>query len=93
MKVWIEEEFKTLKLGDKRLDDRCRAIVEMRSESPGSSIPKASMGNKAEMKAAYRFLDNDVVTAVGLMQPHIESTLAPAIQRVIFRSPNSLTTC
>lgn len=76
MKAWITEEFKTLNLGDKRLDKRCRAIIAMRSESPGSSIPKASMGNKAEMKATYRFLDNDMVTAKGLMQPHIENTLA-----------------
>ncbi len=76
MKTWITEEYKNLNLGDKRLDKRCRAIVKMRSESPGSSIPKASMGNRAEMKATYRFLDNDMVTAQGLMQPHIDNTLA-----------------
>lgn len=42
-------------LGDKRLNDRLRQVVERLSATPGASIPQAC-GSAGATKAAYRFL-------------------------------------
>lgn len=73
---WIQEEFQALSLGDKRLDNRFMSMLAQRIETPASSIPKSAMGDRAEMKAAYRFLGNDSVDAKDMIEPHLASTLA-----------------
>jgi Transposase DNA-binding/Transposase Tn5 dimerisation domain len=73
---WIQEEFQALSLGDKRLDNRFMSMLAQRIETPASSIPKSAMGDRAEMKASYRFLGNDSVDAKDMIAPHLASTLA-----------------
>ena len=38
---WIEEEFETIDLGDKRLNSRALHIVEALGFAPGRTIPQA----------------------------------------------------
>ena len=52
---WAAEEFKTIDLGDKRLDKRAVLLAERLAEKPTASIPEACSG-WAETQAAYRFL-------------------------------------
>ena len=58
------------------MDARFKSMLQTRCESPASSIPKSAMGNRAQMKAAYRFLANDLVAADDMIQPHLDSTVA-----------------
>lgn len=57
---WVDEEFSTLDLGDKRRDRRARAAVGVFADNPGGSIPQVTSG-PAEAKATYRFLSNEAV--------------------------------
>lgn len=38
---WAEEEFKTMELGDARLDRRAVLLAEQLAHKPGVSIPQA----------------------------------------------------
>jgi hypothetical protein len=67
------EEFAGVDLGDKRLDRRAEAIVEKLSKRPSASFPKLMVTSK-EQEALYRFLRNDRVTLMGLIEPHILAT-------------------
>jgi hypothetical protein len=71
---WIIEETKTADLGDKRLTTRLGRLLEMLSRKPEKSIPQTSNG-WSETKAAYRFFDNESVTAEKILQPHIDATI------------------
>lgn len=70
---WAEEEFSAAKLGDKRLTERLVQLAGVLGEKPQSSLPDAS-GEPAMLKAAYRFFDNDGVTADAMLQSHIDAT-------------------
>lgn len=59
---WVEDEMKTINLGDESLNNRLKSLLNALSQSPLESIPVAC-GGWAETKAAYRFFDNKNVTA------------------------------
>lgn len=66
---WAEAEFKTIDLGDKRLDRRLMLLAERLAERPTASIPGACKG-WAETQAAYRFLAQDEVWWRDILEPH-----------------------
>lgn len=70
---WAETEFKRVEFGDKRLAKRVVQVASRLSESSTESIPAACRGWQ-ETKTAYRFFDNDKVTAEKILAPHIEAT-------------------
>jgi Transposase Tn5 dimerisation domain/Transposase DNA-binding len=71
---WIAEETRTADLGDKRLNIRLGNLLDMLSDNPSKSIPATANG-WSETKAAYRFFDNDSVTAEKILQPHLDATI------------------
>ncbi len=71
---WANEEVLTAELGDERLDARLVTLLSALGNRPNLSIP-AACGGRAEMKAAYRFFDNDKVTFDKVLQPHIDRSL------------------
>ena len=71
---WVVKELETLDLGDKRLNDRCESLLTTLSLNPKKSIPAACNG-WAETIAAYRFMDNPLVTPEKIFAPHQEATL------------------
>src|SRR5262245_48631931 len=71
---WAMEEMTTVDLGDERLDDRATILLSSLGNHPNLSIP-AACGGRAEMKAAYRFFDNDKVTFDKVLAPHTASTM------------------
>jgi predicted alpha/beta hydrolase family esterase len=70
---WFTEELATASLDDKRLDEWLAEVPEALGNSPNASIP-AALGGRAELKAAYRFFDNEKVTPAKLIAPHFAAT-------------------
>jgi hypothetical protein len=71
---WAQQEFRTVDLGDKRLDRRLVEVVANLAAAPRESIPTASEG-WAETQAAYRLFRNEKVTAEKILRPHVEETM------------------
>ena len=73
MTPWFTEELKTASLDDKRLNKRFEELLEAFGNRPNASIP-AALGGRAELKAAYRFFDNEKITPETLLAPHFHAT-------------------
>ena len=71
---WVAREFADVELGDKRLERRAQRIMSQFSQQPTASIPQAC-GQWGDIKAAYRFFDNDAVKPEQLLQPHRQATI------------------
>ena len=74
---WVENEFKTLVLGDPRRVRRLKRIAADLLAQPGASIPKAS-GAWAGSKAAYRLVDNAAVDPAALLAAQRDAVLGRA---------------
>jgi hypothetical protein len=74
MQEWIETELQTVDLGDERLNERYKIVMNSLSQKPSLSINTAC-GGKSETAAAYRFFDNRRVEADEMMAPHQDATL------------------
>lgn len=72
---WAAEEFSSVKLGDERLSNRLVKLAGHFIQQPEKSIP-AKCRSWPETKAAYRFFDNEKVTASAISQSHMEASLA-----------------
>ena len=70
---WVEDEVKTAKLNDKRLNDRLADVLSQLAARPTASIP-AACGGRAEMVAAYRFCENEKTSFQAVLQPHRDAT-------------------
>lgn len=70
---WATMEFAQLDLGDARLNNRARTLMERFAADPAASIPDACHG-WAETMAAYRFLGNEAVDWQAIIAPHWEQT-------------------
>ena len=66
---WAEWEFEHADLGDKRRTKRAVAIVTARANQSDASLPQ-SLGSAAEVKAGYRFFDNEDVEPLALIAAH-----------------------
>ena len=70
---WADVEFNGIDLGDKRLGDRLKRIVNDFISSTQSPINKVS-GNWAGTKAAYRFFQNEKIDYTDIISHHAKST-------------------
>jgi len=66
---WSEKEFEEINLGDERLNRRIIKLAEELSKQPQAFINQASE-DWADAKAAYRFFDNEKVSAEKIMIAH-----------------------
>lgn len=84
MKNWVEREMATADLGDKRLVERTKLLLQRIAESPSTSL-KAACKGWAEVTSAYRYFDNKKVTVESTLAPHQTATLerARAVQRIL----------
>ena len=58
---WIKDEFESIDIGDKRLNNRVKHLINAAFKKPSASI--CSMFNtRKEVQAAYRLYDNNLVT-------------------------------
>lgn len=75
--TWAEQQWGQCKLGDPRLTRRAVRIGQRIAERPEASLVR-QMGDGAELRGAYRLLNNARVTFEQLCQPHFEQTRAQA---------------
>ena len=66
---WADIEFGEANLGDARLTSRLVSLARRLASTPESSFPRSM--DAAELKAAYRFFDNEQVDTDGVLAPHI----------------------
>jgi len=71
---WAIEEFDQIELQDARLNRRCQELAIALGQQPDAPINQACE-EWADTKAAYRFFDNDKVTAAGISAPHNQRTV------------------
>lgn len=71
---WVWTETSSADLGDERLNRRLELMLRRLADQPEKSIPVALRG-WSETQAAYRFFDNEKVTAEKVLSPHREATL------------------
>ena len=71
---WANEEFKTLNIGDLRLNRRAIHLFDQIGFSPGRTFPQIFQTWR-ELKACYNFFDNILVTGEKLLAPHIQNTI------------------
>ena len=69
----LAEELNMIDLGDQRLNCRARRVPEALYRKPGSSI-SAACGGWSEVKGAYRFFEQESVTAQQLLEPHYQTS-------------------
>jgi Transposase DNA-binding len=74
MTTWASEELPSVELGDQRLNNRLKVLVETLASCPEGSIPQACNGDPAGLKAAYRVFDNDRVEASKILAGQVAST-------------------
>ena len=67
---WAEDELRNADLGDRRLNRRLARLVGDLAAHPAASVPLAC-GSWPATKAAYRFWDNERVTAEGIRDAHL----------------------
>jgi len=70
---WAQQEFGFAQLGDRRRNRRLVKIAEQLATSPGGTLPQA-FPQWAELKAAYRFLNQRGVTYEAVLAPSVERT-------------------
>lgn len=70
-----EEHFGGARLGDVRRQRRLVALASQMAKHPGGTLPD-KVKSPADLKALYRLMDSDAVTHAGVLQPHVERTLA-----------------
>jgi hypothetical protein len=66
-------EFNSLALGDARLVQRGKKIVEAVAANPSASFPEA-LQSEAALEGFYRFINSDRVTPAALLAPHYQET-------------------
>jgi Transposase Tn5 dimerisation domain/Transposase DNA-binding len=74
MQEWILEETLGADFGDERLNRRFRMLLDSMSQNPSLKFP-AGCNGRAEVEAAYGFLDNHKVDEDKVFAPHFSSTL------------------
>jgi hypothetical protein len=71
---WAVTEFAEAELGDARRTQRLIALATTLAQRPGASLPEAC-GDRAMLKAAYRFFDNAAIEPQDLLASHVSATL------------------
>jgi hypothetical protein len=70
---WAQMEFSSTRLGDARRSARLVQVAAAVAHSPNGTLP-ASLPHWADLKAAYRLLDNEAVTYEAISSPHWQRT-------------------
>ena len=70
---WAVTEFAEADLGDARRTQRLVELATVFAQRPGASLPEAC-GNRARLKAAYRFFDNEAIDPQAILESHVLAT-------------------
>lgn len=72
---WVENEFQSIDLGDRRLDARAKAIATQFWRMPQSQPDAMEQTSDKGLHALYRFARNDRVAINRLMEPHFQQSI------------------
>jgi hypothetical protein len=71
---WVKNEFKTVGIRNERLVNRLENIISKLTENAECSMPQA-FENPKDIKALYRFLENDNAEAIEILNAHKRQTI------------------
>lgn len=74
MSQGIGDELLGIDLGDERLNQRGRKVIEALAANPEASV-NAAMQGWGDTQAAYRFFNNEQVTPEQILEPHRRATI------------------
>lgn len=74
---WAFDELGQVNLGDQRLNKRLLRMVDTLARAPEASVPQAFQ-HWSQIKAAYRFWDNEQVSSQAILAPHRARTVERA---------------
>jgi hypothetical protein len=83
-------KYRNSKSGNKRLKLRFKKVLDTMSHKPSLKFP-AGCNGRAEVKAAYRFVDNEHVTFDSILNPHHDATLARIREQTVVLIPQDTT--
>jgi hypothetical protein len=78
------------KSGNEKLKKRFRKVLESMSRKPSLKFPAGCEG-AAEVKASYRFLDNEHVTFRSILSPHHDATIERIREQPVVLVPQDTT--
>jgi Transposase Tn5 dimerisation domain/Transposase DNA-binding len=78
------------KSGNVKLKKRFREVLDSMGRKPSLKFPAGCKG-PAEVKAAYRFLDNEHVTATSILAPHRDATIERIRAQTVVLIPQDTT--
>ncbi len=78
------------KAGNQRLKNRFKKVLDAMSRKPSLKFP-AGCNGRAEVDAAYRFLDNEHVTFQSILGPHADATLERIREQTVVLIPQDTT--
>jgi hypothetical protein len=87
---WVTLEMNSLTLGDELLNVRSKKVLTSLSNNPTDSMPTSCSGS-GEMKAAYRFFNNDKVLPNKIQEAHFESTISRISRHEVVLIPQDTT--
>jgi len=87
---WAENEFQNADLGDKRRTERLIDMAETLGQNPQASFPEACQ-DKAELKATYRFFDNEQIEASAILESHTQATVSRLREHKVILAPQDTT--
>lgn len=91
MPAALVHEFEEICLGDARLDERARLLLDAMCACPEGPL-RAACGSPAETKAGHRFFENPKVTHEGIIEPHAFRTGERCEGLSVVLAPQDVTT-
>jgi hypothetical protein len=78
------------KSGNVRLKRRFQKVLDLMSHKPSLKFPAACNG-RAEVKAAYRFLDNEHISLESILRPHLDASIERIREETVVLIPQDTT--
>jgi len=88
---WAKHEFGLAALPDQRHTKRLQMIATAFAQQPTASIPQAC-NSPAEVKATYRFVENEAIIPAAIREPHHQATLQRVCSHPIILAVQDTTT-
>ena len=89
---WVDSEFENVDFNDLRLKNRLIKTVRDFYAKPDSSIAEVNDGDWGQIKAIYRFFDNDNVTMEKILNPHYQKTIERISEKKVVLAVQDTTT-
>jgi Transposase Tn5 dimerisation domain/Transposase DNA-binding len=83
-------KYRNSQSGNVRLKHRLKKVLDAMSRKPSLKFP-AGCNGRAEVKAAYRFVDNEHVTFQAIFKPHHDATIERIREQTVVLIPQDTT--